>query len=257
MRGYGLVDSPKVQSAPGKNMNLTAVLAPNARAAAEIYPPNYWYSLLQVPPKSDFPGTGPKGNGIAEGMTSQAAYISRLKAAGCEVCHQLGNKATREIPKALGVFDSSAAAWDHRVQVGQAGGGMSNGLNVMGRQRALAMYADWTDRIAAGELPPTPPRPQGQERNVVVTMWDYGDPTKYTHDGNATDKRKPTVNANGPIYVAPRRVRRSLRGRSVRHTATARRVPVRDPKTPSGPASSPFPYGEKRCWTSRTSPPDR
>src|SRR4029434_7741793 len=34
VRGYGLVDSQKVQSAPGKNLNLTAVIAPNARAAA-------------------------------------------------------------------------------------------------------------------------------------------------------------------------------------------------------------------------------
>ena len=34
----------------------------------------------------------------------------------------------------------------------------------VGRQRALAMYADWTDRIAAGELPATaPPRPQGKD----------------------------------------------------------------------------------------------
>jgi hypothetical protein len=258
VRGYGLVDSPKVQSAPGKNMNLTAVLAPNPRAAAEIFPANYWYSLLQVPPKSDFPGTGPKGNGLAEGMTSQAAFISRLKAAGCEVCHQMGNKATREIPKALGAFDSSAAAWDHRVQVGQAGSGMSNGLNLMGRQRALAMYADWSDRIAAGELPPTPPRPQGQERNVVVTMWDYGEPNKYTHDGIATDKRKPTVNANGPIYVAPEESSDDLYVIDpVRHTASAVRVPVRDPKTPVRPPqkfpASPY-WGEEVLWTSRTSP---
>ena len=34
VRGYGLVDSPKVQSAPGRVLNLTAVAAPNARAAA-------------------------------------------------------------------------------------------------------------------------------------------------------------------------------------------------------------------------------
>src|SRR6476660_10204826 len=34
VRGYGLVDSPKVQSAPGKVLNLTAVPAPNERAAA-------------------------------------------------------------------------------------------------------------------------------------------------------------------------------------------------------------------------------
>src|SRR5260370_24233005 len=30
-RGYGLVDGPKVQSMPGKMVNLTAVVAPNAR----------------------------------------------------------------------------------------------------------------------------------------------------------------------------------------------------------------------------------
>jgi len=35
VRGYGLVDSPKVQATPGKAMNLTAVVAPNPRAAAE------------------------------------------------------------------------------------------------------------------------------------------------------------------------------------------------------------------------------
>ena len=61
VRGYGLVDSPKVQAAPGKILNLTAVAAPNARAAAEYYPPSYWYSLAKVPDKSEFPGTGAQG----------------------------------------------------------------------------------------------------------------------------------------------------------------------------------------------------
>ena len=42
-------------------MNLTAVTAPSARAAAEYYPASYWYSLLQIPPASDFPGTGAAG----------------------------------------------------------------------------------------------------------------------------------------------------------------------------------------------------
>src|ERR1700682_1899916 len=79
VRGYGLVDSPKVQSAPGKIVNLSAVLAPNPRAAAGYYPANYWYSLLKVPAKSEFPGTGAKGNGISESITSQAAWISGLK----------------------------------------------------------------------------------------------------------------------------------------------------------------------------------
>src|SRR5216110_2519435 len=52
VRGYGLVNSPKVQSTPGKIVNLTAVVASNPRAAAEYYPAAYWYSLVQVPDKS-------------------------------------------------------------------------------------------------------------------------------------------------------------------------------------------------------------
>jgi hypothetical protein len=65
VRGYGLVDSPKVQAVPGRNLNLSAVLAPNPHAAAQYYPAGYWASLLEVPAKSDFPGTGPQGNGIS------------------------------------------------------------------------------------------------------------------------------------------------------------------------------------------------
>ena len=38
VRGYGLVDSPKVKATPGKRLNLKAVAAPNARAAAAYYP---------------------------------------------------------------------------------------------------------------------------------------------------------------------------------------------------------------------------
>ena len=62
------------------------------------------------------------------------------------------------------------------------------------------MFADWTDRIAAGEVPPAPPRPQGVERNVVITEWDWADPKAYLHDVVSTDRRNPTVNANGLIY---------------------------------------------------------
>src|SRR5215475_15761273 len=49
VRGYGLVDSPKIRTTPGKTVNLKAVLAPSPRAAAEYYPPVYWYSMLKIP----------------------------------------------------------------------------------------------------------------------------------------------------------------------------------------------------------------
>src|SRR6202040_4315038 len=186
VRGYGLVDSP------------------NAKAAAAYYPAQYWFALLQVPPKGDFPGTGPQGNGISPTVKTQGDWIrSVVNTDGCSGCHQLGNKATREIPPGLGEFETSDAAWDRRIQSGQAGGGMSNRFSQVGRKRALAMYANWTDRIAAGELPTaTPARPQGRERNVVITLWDWADPKVYLHDEIATDKRNPTINATGPIYGA-------------------------------------------------------
>src|SRR6185503_16782902 len=58
VRGYGLVDSPKVPAMPGRTLNLRATAAPTAAAAAEYYPANYWYALLEPPPASDFPGKG-------------------------------------------------------------------------------------------------------------------------------------------------------------------------------------------------------
>src|SRR2546425_10640970 len=41
VRGYGLVDSPRVTTARGRIVNLTAVPAPSAKAAAEYYPAIY------------------------------------------------------------------------------------------------------------------------------------------------------------------------------------------------------------------------
>ena len=112
VRGYGLVDSPKVQTAPGKTLNLKAVVAPDKKAAIEYYPALYWWSLLQVPPKSDFPGTGPSGNGISPNVHSQGEWIRNIvNTDGCTGCHQMGDKATREIPKSIlsKVSDSKAA----------------------------------------------------------------------------------------------------------------------------------------------------
>jgi hypothetical protein len=256
VRGYGLVDSPKVQATPGKILNLTAVVAPDPHSAAQYYPAVYWFSLLRVPDASQFPGTGPRGNGIPENMKSQGQWLHLVKTDSCWSCHQVGDKATREIPASLGHFDSSVAAWTRRVQSGQAGGNMINGLTQLGLQRAVAMFADWTDRIAAGELPPTPPRPQGVERNVVVTEWDWADPKTYLHDEIATDKRNPTLNANGLLYGAAELSADYLPVLDPVHDTTSQvKVPVRDPKTPSTaddaiPAPSPY-WGSEAIWHSQ------
>src|SRR3989441_917915 len=141
VRGYGLVDSPKVQTTPGKILNLTAVVAPNPRAAAEYYPAGHWFSLIRVP-------------------------------------------------------------------------------------------ANGADRVAAGGVPPGPPRPRGLERNVVITQWDWADAKAYLHDEVSTDRRNPTINANGPIYGSLELSADYLPVLDpVRHTASQVRLTVRDSKT--------------------------
>jgi hypothetical protein len=205
VRGYGLVDSTPVESAPGKTLALHAVIAPTPVDAAQYYPPNYWLSLLKIPPKDAFPMPAPHANSVNYGthneIPTQAHYIDLVKS-GCQACHQMGTKITREMPKNLGTFPSVTAAWDRRIRSGQIGSGMVGTMSQFGYDRGIAMFADWTSRITAGEVPPMPPRPQGLERNVVLTLWDLGAPESFFHGLVTTYKWNPRVNANGPAFEA-------------------------------------------------------
>ena len=261
VRGFGLVDSPKVQAKPGSLLDLRATVAPNATAAAEYYPAIHWYSMLKVPPAGAFPGTGtgPSGNGIPAEIKSQGQWLDVVKTDGCFTCHQLGDKATRTIPKELGAFDSSVEAWERRIQAGQAMTIMARNISRLGPQRGLDLFADWTDRIAAGELPASQPtRPQGVERNVVITLWDWAGPKAYLHDEIATDKRHPTVNANGRIYGAPEESTDLIPILDpAQSIASSVKMPVRDVNTPSSKddplGTSPY-WGDEPIWDSQTSP---
>jgi hypothetical protein len=250
VRGYGLVDSPKVDAEPGKTLNLTAVNAPDEKAAAQYYPPIYWYSLLKVPAASEFP-VGP--------MKTQPEWVNQIKQTGCMSCHALGSPGTRTVPKMFTeVSKDSAEAWSRRLMAGQAQTQMMNVIGRFDTQRALKLYGDWTDRIAAGELPfDKPARPQGIERNLVITTWDWSTPTGYMHDLISTDRRKPTVNAGGKLYGAPENSTDLFPVLDPKaHTATQIKHPVRDPKTPNHKndpmAPSPF-WGPEPIWDSQAS----
>ncbi len=252
VRGYGLVDSPKMTAAPGKALNLKAVAAPTLAEAARYYPAGYWFALLTVPEEKEFPGN--PSSGINAEIKSQAQWLRQVKSGGCLACHALGTRATREIPPSLGKFESSTAAWGRRIQSGQAGPSMIGGINQLG-PRALTLFADWTDRIARGELPQTPPRPKGIERNVVITEWDWGDPKLYLHDEVSTDRRNPTLNPNGLIYGAAELSADYLPVLDpVHHTTSRVELTVRDAATPrtSPDMPQPSPYwGKEVVWTSR------
>ena len=210
VRGYGLVDSMPVESKRGQKLDLKAMVAPDAHAAAQYYPADYWLSLMQIPPKSAFPmkftmpggvtefGAGGGGGAQERVVNNQAEWIAGVK--NCHNCHQLGSRVVREIPADLRkATHSTTEAWERRLRYGQVG--MSGGVFALGgKERGLAAYADYTDRIEKGELPPVPPRPKGIERNIVITMWDVSTPTAFVHDVVTTDKRNPTMNGYGPVY---------------------------------------------------------
>ncbi|MBK6487252.1 MAG: carboxypeptidase regulatory-like domain-containing protein [Gemmatimonadetes bacterium] len=257
VRGYGLVDSPKQEAQPGDRLDLTAVPAPDARTAAYYYPAGYWLSLMEVPGHGEFPGTGPTGNGISPDVRTQADWVRRVKSGGCTACHQLGTLGTRQVSPALGEFPSSVAAWQRRVLSGQAGNQMMGSIAQMGADRAFRMFADWTDRIEAGAVPPAPPRPKGIERNVVITIWDWADSTAYLHDVVSTDRRNPSVNANGPVYGA---LELSADYTPVLdpRTHTTSRIPLAPRDTTIGPAQGPSMaapsayFGNDAPWHSKT-----
>jgi hypothetical protein len=258
VRGYGLIDSPKVDGEPGKQLNLRAAPAPNETAAAQYYPAIYWYSMLKIPDASQFGG---KSN-IPEKLT-QVDWLKQVKNIGCIGCHQLGQLSTRTIPAAFGEFKSGEEAWMRRVQSGQSGEQMTNQLAGNFGGAPFKYYGEWTDRIAKGELPKSkPPRPQGVERNIVVTTWDWGEENRYLHDLISSDRRNPTVNAHGPLYGSPEY---STDNMPILDPKTSKvtfyKMPVQDPNMPEslgpGHAASIKPlqasayWGEQKLWDTR------
>jgi hypothetical protein len=247
VRGYGLADSPKTDAIPGRTLDLTALAAPDAATAAQAYPAAYWYAMMKIPEEAQVTALAGGRNG----------YLMWMKNMGCVGCHQLGNLATRTIPKSLGPSKTSEEAWLRRLQSGQAGGQMIN--IVQGTLAGIPIHylADWTDRIAAGEIPAAQPkRPSGIERNIVATVRDWSDGKAYLHDLSGTDRRNPSVNANGLLYGAPELSTDNFPILDPQHnTATTFKALVRDADTPTthdDPVIQPSPYwGEERIWDSR------
>src|SRR5689334_20563250 len=180
VRGYGLSDSDKTTAKPGATVNLTAKVAPTPADAAKVYPAIYWYSMQKLPASAEvskLPG------GVDQ-------YVASIKNLSCIGCHQIGQLATRTLPTQFG---HGMEGWVRRIQSGQAGGQMlASAMNQLGGVPPKYL-GDWTDRVAAGELPHAQPeRPKGVERNIVATIRDWATPQAYMHDLSRTDRRKPT-----------------------------------------------------------------
>jgi hypothetical protein len=180
VRGYGLVDSARQSAQPGQTLNLTATVAPDAKSAAAAYPAGWWLTMLNAP----------------QGAAEQQKFQQTMKE--CYDCHQLGNKATREFQGYV-TGATHLEKWDARTKYGPSGPSMSSFFQRFGENRKA--FADFTERVAKGEAPKNaPPRPKGVERNLVVSLWDWGTPIDGRADAAAADLRNPRITANGKIY---------------------------------------------------------
>jgi hypothetical protein len=256
VRGYGLSDSKPIQMKPATNqITLAATTATTPQEAAKVYPGNYWLSLLEPPGAKEFPGTGAQGNGLGPNMRTQDHWINSLKS-DCNFCHQLGNKLTRSVDhifKAKPDLMTHAQAWEWRLGTGVRGTSMYGVLTNQGKERSLKTYADWTERIAKGEVPPAPPRPKGIERNLVVTLWDVGDDHSFMHDEISTDKNHPTVNANGRVYAVSAGHGQLVVLDPNENSTFALDIPTREPreKVPSrfpAPGRPSLHWGNEHLW---------
>ena len=205
VRGYGLVDSPKVQAKPGTTLNLTAVAGAERGGSGGILSRD----LLVL--DAACAGQGP----IPRHRPERQRHFDQ--------CPQPGDVARRPQDQRLLRLSSDGQQGDAHDPEGArpirtppirpGSGASSPGRRAtpwpapLGRydtQGSLKGFADWTDRIAAGELPSAKPeRPQGIERNIVVSCGIGAAPRSYLHDEIATDRRNPTVNANGPLFGTP------------------------------------------------------
>src|SRR6187551_1979076 len=74
VRGYGLVDSPKLRAKPGQQLNIASA------AAAHYYPAIYWYSMMKIPGQDQF---GPNTKCGIPGVLTQIDYLKQMKNIGC------------------------------------------------------------------------------------------------------------------------------------------------------------------------------
>src|SRR3954468_15656807 len=260
VRGYGLVDSPKLRAKPGQQLSLTAVPAPNETAAAHYLPAIYWFTMMKLPPAKDFGGS----SDIPKEITPEI-WRQRMNNVDCVGCHQLGQEATRTIPAAFGEFKSGEEAWMRRVASGQTGEWMVNRLAGQLGGVPFKYFGDWTDRVAKGELPKSKPaRPSGIERNVVISSWEWATEKHFVHDLISSDRRNPTVNAYGPLFGSNEYSSDDMPILDPKtHKVSFFKMPVADPKMPEmfGPPLHPNAtlkpvgasayWGDEKIWSQR------
>ena len=208
VRGYGLVDSDPMMASPGDTLALTAVVAPAAKDAAQYFPPDYWFSLLQMPAKSDFPMTiSGRKNARAQTASCQGHHIPVTSTMGLhneelrrDRCHQMGGKMTREIPAASREIQFQHRSPGTRTRIGP---GWRRAFRLCGAPSKRARpgtcsVTGWTESQREKCRPAAASAGLGTQ--CGPDGWDFSIPTGFPHDTTTTNKFRAHTNAYGPIY---------------------------------------------------------
>ena len=211
--------------------------APNAAAAAEYYPAIYWYSMLKIPEKSEFPGTGARRQRHGRALESQAEWLNIVKTNGCMTCHAAGQ------PRRRARSRRSSRTFKTRTRRGRGASSPARRMTQHDQRHRPARRR--SARSSCSPTGPTASPPascrshsrRGRKASSATSCSRCGTgarPTAYLHDVISTDQRKPTVNANGKLYGATEESTDFVPVLDpMTHTATRVMHPVRDPKTPS------------------------
>jgi hypothetical protein len=258
VRGYGLVDSPRTKTALGKAVNLKATGRPERSGCRRILSGYLLVFDAESPEAKLFPAPDDSGgNGMPETLKDQGQWVRFMKTDSCNSCHQIGDKSTRTLPSALGHFNTAA-------KPGSAASSPA-GEPADGQRHRQFRCAARTGEFRQLDGPRGEGRTSlreadasvGVERNLVLTEWDWATPQTYLHDEIATDRRNPTLNANGIIYGSPEASSDFIPWLDpVDNKAGFFKTEWRDPKMPTtktGPQFNDSPYwGKEAVWDSHT-----
>ena len=152
---------------------------------------------------------------------TQNEYLNLMKSNGCANCHRSAIAPCALFPTTCRTPSASSQL---RRKPGFAASNRDKAASPcsnhgQGKWAARRCVILPTGRIASPKascLTRSQRGPQGVERNIVVTTWDWLDDKHYLHDLIASDRRFPTVNAYGPLYGS--------------HRISIDVIPVLDPK---------------------------
>ena len=192
VRGYGLIDSPKLQTAPGKMLDLTRRgRAEPGRGRGILSGHLLVFDAARCRTRASSPAPAPTATASPPAMKSQAEWLNVVKTNGCDTCHQLGNQATRTIPRELGDFATSDDAWAaHPVGPGHDPDDQHPRPHRAPRALKLVRRLDRPHRRrrAARRDAAAAAGRRAQRRAHALGL---GRPKAYLHDEVSTDKRNP------------------------------------------------------------------